>query len=1167
MIFVRQLPVSLRFALICFGLAAGGELAEAQTTVTKKPTGQISQTITDWSSAPTSADIGEFGSGTQATETLVGPVSLAGITFTNALGANTTFVTANGSILTLGAAGITVAADSKNIVINHGLTLAASQAWNIGSGRVLEVGGVIDDAAGGLGFTKSGAGRVTLSGSASNTFTGLTTITGGVLFLNKSGGATAIAGNISASGNPANIELGAANQIADTSVITLAAGAKLQLNGFNETVGGIQTPGSSISLVQATESGSNAVSTLTVNNAADHVFDGILRNSSSGTGNVLSLVKTGTGTLTLMHSGTHATGLSHTGTTTVDQGVLELRATGNGRTLTTWQSPLVINAGGTLRLNHNQSATSPVAETLSRTLSGTGSVVKTGAGQVNLNAASSFSGVITLEAGTLNAATFSNYGSNSSLGNRAADTAGDVGLLFTGGTLQYSGATAQSTNRAFRMSTAGAVINASGSAVAGTLSFIGTDSPDLHLGTGARVLTLTGTNTGANAFNLPLYDQDVSTGKTGLNKSGTGTWMITQTANTYSGVTTLTAGILNVASLANYGLDSSLGNRTAAMEGASNVSLLFRGGTLQYTGSTPQSTNRAIRVSTTGGAFIDASGSTPSATLSFTATSSPDLYENAGARQVTLTGTNTGDNIFSIRLTDQSFATGKTSLNKTGPGKWVISVPSGANSNSYSGPTTISNGTLAVQGGGAIADGGVVTLADVAGAVFQLNAAETIGTLDGGGTTGGTVQLQTFALTLGGSHSGGTSVGGSFAGRIASAATNKMSSLIKTGSSTIYLTGTDSSYAGFTELNGGILNIASIGNLGENSSIGNRAAENAGSDVGLIFRGGTLQYTGSTPQSTNRAIRVSTTGGAFIDASGSTPEATLKFTRATSPDFFESSGNRQITFTGTNTGDNTFAMAINQTGGTTTVNKIGPGTWVLTGGGNYTGPTLVSEGTLLVNGNLPNTAITVAPGAVFGGSGGTITGTLQVNGSLSPGASAALVGNGIGVLRTGSATFGSTSSNNVFGVSGNGYLASVLNANGTVNTAYLTTLGNRASNANDRLEVNGTLDLGSNDGVNVSLVWASGYLPQYGHAFDILDWTTLAALTNFNYGNTGRTGGSSEDASFDLDLPSLAGTGWFYNLDHFATSGVIIVVPEPGRACLLLVAAGAALVSRRRRLI
>ncbi len=72
---------------------------------------------------------------------------------------------------------------------------------------------------------------------------------------------------------------------------------------------------------------------------------------------------------------------------------------------------------------------------------------------------------------------------------------------------------------------------------------------------------------------------------------------------------------MNAATLGDYGQPSSLGLRDGnfdALGGDFFVSMLFRGGTLQYTGANTQSTNRFIRLSTTGnGGTIDASGSIP----------------------------------------------------------------------------------------------------------------------------------------------------------------------------------------------------------------------------------------------------------------------------------------------------------------------------------------------------------------------------------------------------------------------------------------------------------------------------------------------------------------------------------------------------------------------------
>ena len=185
----------------------------------------------------------------------------------------------------------------------------------------------------------------------------------------------------------------------------------------------------------------------------------------------------------------------------------------------------------------------------------------------------------------------------------------------------------------------------------------------------------------------------------------------------------------------------------------------------------------------------------------------------------------------------------------------------------------------------------------------------------------------------------------------------------KTNGGMLVLSGANT-YSGVTTLEGGVINVNGFTDYGVDGPLGNRSSD-ASTNVGLLFRGGTLQYTGSTPQSTNRAIRISTTGGATIEASGSTPAATVSFTAASSPDFFESPGDRTLTLAGTNTGNNTFAIAIGQTGGTTSLVKTAAGTWLLTGNNSYTGPTSVSGGTLAIQGLHSSASHAIATGAVL----------------------------------------------------------------------------------------------------------------------------------------------------------------------------------------------------------
>ena len=99
----------------------------------------------------------------------------------------------------------------------------------------------------------------------------------------------------------------------------------------------------------------------------------------------------------------------------------------------------------------------------------------------------------------------------------------------------------------------------------------------------------------------------------------------------------------------------------------------------------------------------------------------------------------------SYTISGGGIATG--SLTKSGAN--TVSL---TNSNTYSGATTINGGSLLVSGGSAIANTGLVTLGNVAGATFQVVGSETIGALSGGGAAGGAVSIdasQTLTLSSG----------------------------------------------------------------------------------------------------------------------------------------------------------------------------------------------------------------------------------------------------------------------------------------------------------------------------------------------------------------------------------------------------------------------------------
>ena len=441
-----------------------------------------------------------------------------------------------------------------------GSVVLGSQTLTLGTNN--GTGGVFAGTISGAGqLTKTGSGTQTLSGGTPNTYTGVTTINDGTLVLQKTAGVNAIAGNITignASGTDV-LRLAASDQIADTSVISFTSGgagnsAKLELNGYLETVAGIQTTSANqAAVIQNTESGgpagSNNPAILTVNNSADYAYDGLIRNGGGGS---LGLTKLGGGTLTL-RDGFASNQTNYTGAATVTAGKLVID------NLSAFASPITVNSTAADGLTLNQGTNSL---NLGVTISGSGNVTKTGAGTLTLsNTANTYSGVTTFAGGIVNVASVANYGANSSLGNRASDSSpGNVGLLFRGGTLQYTGSTAQSTNRAVRISTTGGgTIDASGSNPAATLSFTAASSPDFFENRGNRTLTLTGSNAGANTFAMLIGQAG---GQTTLSKTGPGTWYLTNTGNTYTGETILGGGVLNVASVADYGVASSIGART-----------------------------------------------------------------------------------------------------------------------------------------------------------------------------------------------------------------------------------------------------------------------------------------------------------------------------------------------------------------------------------------------------------------------------------------------------------------------------------------------------------------------------------------------------------------------------------------------------------------------------
>ena len=163
-------------------------------------------------------------------------------------------------------------------------------------------------------------------------------------------------------------------------------------------------------------------------------------------------------------------------------------------------------------------------------------------GAVNLSNTNIYGGTTTITAGTLGVSVLANGGTDSSIG-RSSNAAANLVFGAPTATLRYNGSSNVTTNRGFTLSSGaggGATIESSGS---GTLTIDNTVAMAYGTSNETRLLTLGGTNTGANTFSKVIANNGSSA--TSLTKAGAGRWDISGT-NTYTGATNVNAGTLAI---------------------------------------------------------------------------------------------------------------------------------------------------------------------------------------------------------------------------------------------------------------------------------------------------------------------------------------------------------------------------------------------------------------------------------------------------------------------------------------------------------------------------------------------------------------------------------------------------------------------------------------------
>jgi autotransporter-associated beta strand protein len=288
-----------------------------------------------------------------------------------------------------------------------------------------------------------------------------------------------------------------------------------------------------------------------------------------------SLAFSGTGTSNTAGS-TIASGTG-TNTLTINAGAVNGNTAGNGITVAAGSGADLISANVALGASQTwtNNATNPL--TVSGVVSGTGFGLTTaGAGTLVLsNAANTYDGATTINAGVLSASTLANGGSPSSIGQSSNAAAN---LVFGTSTLQYTGGT-QVSDRNF-------TINAGGTATIDVT----------QAGTNLSLAGATGT---------------VSTGA--LTKIGLGALTLTG-ANTYTGNTTVANGVLNITgSLTGNGTTTTgstltVGN-TAGQNGVVNISGTGSVNTY-YTFTLGTNATSAGVINQTGGLFSDTTTAT-----------------------------------------------------------------------------------------------------------------------------------------------------------------------------------------------------------------------------------------------------------------------------------------------------------------------------------------------------------------------------------------------------------------------------------------------------------------------------------------------------------------------------------------------------------------------------
>ncbi|MDP1587062.1 MAG: autotransporter-associated beta strand repeat-containing protein [Prosthecobacter sp.] len=1045
------------------------------------------------------------------------------------------------------ATGTLVLEDAVAQAVN--LTVGGNNATSTYSGTISGDGTLV----------KTGTGILTLSGSAANTYSGLTTVNNGVLLLNKSTGVRAIAGNISLIGG-GDLRFGGTGQLASTTQITIngnhstfnGTGSNAGPTTINETfatltvIRGVVNAGFVTS--QLTVTGASSFtgttgttkddSTMYIGNSGSSFSTGSLSltdmtgaggtesaNSFTVFGNsdiIQTILQVGAGGLTLNNSNLYL----NKGTSANTLGsrlVLDDDITVNGAS----PSAIITNSGSIgqseIELSSTAGNVTRVIETnadlsinpdINNGAATLANLTKTGAGKLTLSGTNSYNGHTQVDSGTLSIT------SSASLGDASATNT--LGLA-SGTTLQYTGA--------------------------GIADL--TASRGVSLGSGAFTVEVT-----QSSGELIISGALTGAGTGAFTKTGTG--MLSLTGGDLSGLNgrglTLDAGALNFQN--NTGIAVALGSGVLNL--ADQTTLFLEVGSLANydrftsTAAATVAANATIKINVTALA-----GMTANTTYDLISAGAGSGFNDAGLTwQLSLAGDfkfqlNTTDTAVQLQTLDavtgdaywrgdidgswSSIILGggnNTNWNTDLNGEIDREVAPGTSSTVYFSASSATGPTITTTLDNDFTINDIVFLASPSGVTNVTIAQGTAGTLTftpADSAKGVTVQDNAGAISitapvaLGAAQTWNVSATGASLAVSGSISGADAASLTKTGAGTLTLSGANT-YTGRTIINAGTIAINAENRLGSNPAA--FAADQ------LTLNGGTLQSSATFAiDDVNRGITLGAGGGTFNTNASTT--LTVSSVIAGSGNLTKSGGTGTLTFTKANT----------YTGSTTVL----AGTLRIASGGSI-GVASATAGSLQIGDRTTATLTVDAGGSLKVGSGASSTlyvgtrttdaGTAATVGTLNMSDATSFTANVgkfyIGVADTASAS-GTTrgivtlAQNNTITASteilvgqmtpalANQGVVSELNFGSGINniTTPTLTIGSRKSAATSTIAVGGVLNLANGAG-KTSLYLGrnnnSGTSTNASGSLDLTNGTFNATLGTIIVGERSDSSGAASDS-------------------------------------------------------